>query len=163
MLLKPSTRRTSIASAPGYSSLAATHPSRLLLHLRLWSNRPATASGGLRRGDASRGRADERDRRCRRPAAGVAIADLVAGLLAAQGIVLALYARDRTGRGQQVDVGMLPMISLLTYHASMHLTTATMSQRVGNTRQSRRMTRSRRQTGAIPRRGQRRPPGASVR
>ena len=64
---------------------------------------------------------------------GVAIADLVAGLLAAQGIVLALYARDRTGRGQQVDVGMLDgVISLLTYHASMHLTTATMSQRVGN-------------------------------
>jgi len=64
---------------------------------------------------------------------GVAIADLVAGLLAAQGIVLALYSRDRTGRGQQVDVGMLDgVVSLLTYHASMHLTTATMSQRVGN-------------------------------
>ena len=64
---------------------------------------------------------------------GVAIADLVAGLLAAQGIVLALYSRDRTGRGQQVDVGMLDgVVSLLTYHASMHLTTATTSQRVGN-------------------------------
>jgi formyl-CoA transferase/CoA:oxalate CoA-transferase len=64
---------------------------------------------------------------------GIAIADLVAGLLAAQGIVLALYSRDRTGRGQQVDVGMLDgVVSLLTYHASMYLTTATMSQRVGN-------------------------------
>jgi len=64
---------------------------------------------------------------------GVAIADLVAGLLAAQGVVLALYTRDRTGRGQQVDVGMLDgVVSLLTYHASMHLTTNTMSQRVGN-------------------------------
>jgi formyl-CoA transferase/CoA:oxalate CoA-transferase len=64
---------------------------------------------------------------------GVAVADLVAGLLAAQGIVLALYSRDRTGRGQQVDVGMLDgVVSLLTYHASMHLTTATISQRVGN-------------------------------
>ena len=64
---------------------------------------------------------------------GVAIADLVAGLLAAQGIVLALYSRDKTGRGQQVDVGMLDgVVSLLTYHASMHLTTATTSQRVGN-------------------------------
>ena len=64
---------------------------------------------------------------------GVAIADLVAGLLAAQGIVLALYSRDRTKRGQYVDVGMLDgVVSLLTYHASMHLTTATMSQRVGN-------------------------------
>jgi formyl-CoA transferase/CoA:oxalate CoA-transferase len=64
---------------------------------------------------------------------GVAIADLVAGLLAAQGIVLALYSRDRTGRGQHVDVGMLDgVVSLLTYHASMHLTAATSSQRVGN-------------------------------
>jgi crotonobetainyl-CoA:carnitine CoA-transferase CaiB-like acyl-CoA transferase len=64
---------------------------------------------------------------------GVAIADLVAGLLAAQGIVLALYSRERTGRGQYVDVGMLDgVVSILTYHASMHLTTATMSQRVGN-------------------------------
>jgi len=63
---------------------------------------------------------------------GVAIADLVAGLLAAQGIVLALYARDRTGRGQYVDVGMLDaVVSLLSYHASMHLTTGTTSQRVG--------------------------------
>src|SRR5215208_2214035 len=64
---------------------------------------------------------------------GVAIADLVAGLLAAQGIVLALYSRERTGRGQHVDVGMLDgVVSLLTYHASMHLTTETRSQRVGN-------------------------------
>jgi crotonobetainyl-CoA:carnitine CoA-transferase CaiB-like acyl-CoA transferase len=64
---------------------------------------------------------------------GVAIADLVAGLLAAQGIVLALYSRDRIGRGQLVDVGMLDgVVSLLTYHASMHLTTHTTSQRVGN-------------------------------
>ncbi|RDJ93528.1 CoA transferase, partial [Lacticaseibacillus rhamnosus] len=64
---------------------------------------------------------------------GVAIADLVAGLLAAQGIVLALYSRDRTGRGQHVDVGMLDgVVSLLTYHASMHLTASTMSQRGGN-------------------------------
>jgi crotonobetainyl-CoA:carnitine CoA-transferase CaiB-like acyl-CoA transferase len=64
---------------------------------------------------------------------GVAIADLVAGLLAAQGIVLALYSRERTGRGQYVDVSMLDgVVSLLTYHASMHLTTGTTSQRVGN-------------------------------
>jgi formyl-CoA transferase/CoA:oxalate CoA-transferase len=64
---------------------------------------------------------------------GVAIADLVAGLLAAQGVVLALYARDRTGRGQHVDISMLDgVVSLLTYHASMHLTTGTVSHRVGN-------------------------------
>jgi crotonobetainyl-CoA:carnitine CoA-transferase CaiB-like acyl-CoA transferase len=64
---------------------------------------------------------------------GVAIADIVAGLLAAQGIILALYARDRTGRGQLVDVGMLDgVVSLLSYHASMYLTTATRSGRLGN-------------------------------
>jgi crotonobetainyl-CoA:carnitine CoA-transferase CaiB-like acyl-CoA transferase len=64
---------------------------------------------------------------------GVAIADLVAGLLAAQGITLALYARERTGRGQQVDISMLDgVVSLLTYHASIYLTTGATSKRVGN-------------------------------
>jgi len=64
---------------------------------------------------------------------GVAIADMVAGLLAAQGILLALLARDRTGRGQHVDISMLDgVVSLLTYHASMHLVAKTVSQRVGN-------------------------------
>jgi len=64
---------------------------------------------------------------------GVAIADLVAGLLAAQGIALALYARERTGRGQQVDISMLDgVVSLLSYHASIYLTTGTVSRRVGN-------------------------------
>jgi formyl-CoA transferase/CoA:oxalate CoA-transferase len=63
----------------------------------------------------------------------VAIADMVAGLLAAQGITLALYARERTGRGQYVDISMLDgVVSLLTYHASMHLVANTASQRVGN-------------------------------
>ena len=64
---------------------------------------------------------------------GVAVTDLVAGLLAAQGIVLALFARERTGRGQQVDISMLDgVISLLSYHASIYLTTGAESRRVGN-------------------------------
>jgi crotonobetainyl-CoA:carnitine CoA-transferase CaiB-like acyl-CoA transferase len=64
---------------------------------------------------------------------GVAIADLVAGLLAAQGIGLALFARERTGRGQQVDISMLDgIVSLLSYHASTYLTTGALSRRVGN-------------------------------
>lgn len=64
---------------------------------------------------------------------GVAIADLVAGMLAAHGIVLALYARERTGIGQQVDIGMLDgVVSILSYHASMHLTAGIRSGRVGN-------------------------------
>ena len=64
---------------------------------------------------------------------GVAVADLVAGMLAAHGIVLALYARERTGTGQQVDIGMLDgVVSILSYHASMHLTAGIRSGRVGN-------------------------------
>jgi glutaryl-CoA transferase len=64
---------------------------------------------------------------------GVAIADMVAGLLAAQGVLLALYARERTGHGQYIDIGMLDgVVSLLTYHASMHLNANTRSPRVGN-------------------------------
>jgi crotonobetainyl-CoA:carnitine CoA-transferase CaiB-like acyl-CoA transferase len=64
---------------------------------------------------------------------GVAIADLVAGMLAAYGIVLALYTRERTGRGQHVDIGMLDgVVSILSYHASMHLTAGIRSTRVGN-------------------------------
>ena len=64
---------------------------------------------------------------------GVAIADLVAGMLAAHGIVLALYAREKNGCGQQVDIGMLDgVISILSYHASMHLTASIRSSRVGN-------------------------------
>ena len=64
---------------------------------------------------------------------GIAIADLVAGLMAAQGIALALFARQRTGRGQQVDISMLDgVVSLLSYHASTYLTTGATSRRVGN-------------------------------
>jgi formyl-CoA transferase/CoA:oxalate CoA-transferase len=64
---------------------------------------------------------------------GVAVTDMVAGLLAAQGIILALFARERTGRGQQVDISMLDgVISLLSYHASIYLTTGAESRRLGN-------------------------------
>jgi len=38
---------------------------------------------------------------------GVAIVDIVSGMFAAYGIALALFARERTGRGQEVDLAML--------------------------------------------------------
>ena len=64
---------------------------------------------------------------------GVAVTDMVAGLLAVQGILLALFVRERTGRGQHVDISMLDgVISLLSYHASIYLTTGRESCRVGN-------------------------------
>ena len=64
---------------------------------------------------------------------GVAIADLVSGMFAAQGILLALFARERTGRGQHVDVGMLDSVaSLLTYQAGIYFATGAAPTRMGN-------------------------------
>ena len=64
---------------------------------------------------------------------GVAISDLVSGMFAAQGIALALFARERTGRGQLVDVGMLDTTAaLLTYQAAICFATGTPPKRMGN-------------------------------
>ncbi len=64
---------------------------------------------------------------------GVAIADLVSGMFAAQGILLALIARATTGRGQLVDIGMLDAsAAILTYQASIYLTTGQVPTRLGN-------------------------------
>lgn len=64
---------------------------------------------------------------------GVAIADIVTGMWAAQGITLALYARERTGRGQQVDIGMLDATAaLLTYQAAIYFATGSAPSRMGN-------------------------------
>lgn len=64
---------------------------------------------------------------------GVAIADLATGMFAAQGILAALIARGRTGRGQRLDVAMLDAAaSLLTYQAEMFLTAGITPQRMGN-------------------------------
>jgi crotonobetainyl-CoA:carnitine CoA-transferase CaiB-like acyl-CoA transferase len=64
---------------------------------------------------------------------GVAIADLTSGLFAAQGILLALLARERSGRGQFVDVGMLDSVaSLLTYQAGIYFATGRAPARLGN-------------------------------
>lgn len=50
---------------------------------------------------------------------GVQIADLSGGMYAALGIMAALAARERTGRGQFVDISMHDaVVSWLTYHAA---------------------------------------------
>lgn len=65
--------------------------------------------------------------------AGVSIADLVSGLHALIGILLALHARQRTGRGQHVEVSMLDcQVALLTYHAGMYLNAGKEPRRMGN-------------------------------
>jgi crotonobetainyl-CoA:carnitine CoA-transferase CaiB-like acyl-CoA transferase len=64
---------------------------------------------------------------------GVAIADIVSGMFAAQGIAMALLARVRTGRGQRVDVGMLDATAaLLTYQAGIYFATGNTPVRMGN-------------------------------
>ncbi len=64
---------------------------------------------------------------------GNSIADLVAGLSAAQGVTLALLARERTGRGQKVEIGMLDvMASLLTYQAGLYWNAGGRPTRRGN-------------------------------
>ncbi len=64
---------------------------------------------------------------------GTSIADLVAGLYAVQGTLLALYEREKTGRGQFVDISMLDgQISLLTFQGQKYLSTGVVPKRLGN-------------------------------
>ena len=64
---------------------------------------------------------------------GVAITDMVSGLYCAQGITAALLARERTGQGQRVDIGMLDTTAaLLTYQAANWFTTGETPRRQGN-------------------------------
>ncbi len=64
---------------------------------------------------------------------GVAIADVATGMFAAQGITAALYARERTGTGQIVDIGMLDSVAaLLTYQAGIFFATDVAPGRLGN-------------------------------
>lgn len=64
---------------------------------------------------------------------GASIADVIAGLYAVQGILLALMARQKTGKGQFVDIALLDsMVSALTYQALIYLTTGHSPQRMGS-------------------------------
>jgi formyl-CoA transferase len=64
---------------------------------------------------------------------GVAIADIASGMFAAQGVLAALVARERTGRGQRVDIAMLDTVAaLLTYQAGSFFATGETPRRMGN-------------------------------
>jgi formyl-CoA transferase len=64
---------------------------------------------------------------------GVAVADLVSGLNAAQGILAALYARQSTGLGQHVRISMYECVAaLLTFNASIYFATGNSPRRRGN-------------------------------
>jgi crotonobetainyl-CoA:carnitine CoA-transferase CaiB-like acyl-CoA transferase len=64
---------------------------------------------------------------------GTSLADITAGIYATLGILLALQARHRTGRGQKVDVSLLDgQVSFLTYQAGIYFGTGKTPTRKGN-------------------------------
>lgn len=63
---------------------------------------------------------------------GTSISDIVTGLYATQGILLALLSRVRSHKGQWVDVSLLDStVATLTYQAQSYLTTGRTPERMG--------------------------------
>ncbi len=67
----------------------------------------------------ARGGVDEHHRRGSGPPVrvGASIGDIVAGMFLAQGVLAALYDRERTGRGAKVDIAMLDAHLAIQEHA----------------------------------------------
>lgn len=64
---------------------------------------------------------------------GTSQADIVAGMMAYQGILLALLARHQTNQGQKIDISMLDcQVALLTYQAGIYFATGESPTRMGN-------------------------------
>jgi len=65
--------------------------------------------------------------------AGPPISDLLAGMNGALGILAALVRRERTGKGDSLNVSLLgSMISLLSFHAANYLASGSLPSRTGN-------------------------------
>lgn len=65
--------------------------------------------------------------------AGIAIADLAAGMFAASAVLAALVGRGRTGEGQRIDISLLDsQVALLSYVASNYLVSGEPARRYGN-------------------------------
>lgn len=66
--------------------------------------------------------------------AGIPIGDLGGGMFGVMGILAALYERERSGKGQHVDISMLDcQISMLNYMATMHFLSGEDPHPIGNT------------------------------
>lgn len=64
---------------------------------------------------------------------GAAVTDIVAGQYATQGVLAALYHRERTGEGQDVDISLLDgAATLLANQAAAYLMTGERPRRLGN-------------------------------
>ncbi|MBX3060635.1 MAG: CoA transferase [Anaerolineae bacterium] len=65
--------------------------------------------------------------------AGIAIADLATGMFACSAILAALFARERTGQGQLIDMALLDsQVALMSYVASNYLVSGELPGRYGN-------------------------------
>ncbi len=64
---------------------------------------------------------------------GVAYTDLITGLYALNGVLAALYAREKTGKGQFIDIALLDaQVAALSYAGQYYLTTGQVPPRMGN-------------------------------
>ena len=64
---------------------------------------------------------------------GISMADLMAGMLAVEGVLLALLNRQRTGQGDRVDIALLDgLLHLLTYQSQGWLGAGVKPRRIGN-------------------------------
>ncbi|NOQ87119.1 MAG: CoA transferase [Deltaproteobacteria bacterium] len=64
---------------------------------------------------------------------GVAIADISGGMFASNGILVALYNREKTGKGQMVDVSLLDsQVAWLTYRAGAYFASGEVPQPMGS-------------------------------
>jgi len=64
---------------------------------------------------------------------GIALADLATGMFASNAILAALFARERTGEGQRIDMALLDsQVALMSYVASNYLISGDLPGRYGN-------------------------------
>lgn len=65
--------------------------------------------------------------------AGIPVGDLGGGLMGVVGILSAIVARERTGRGQHVDISMVDaQVSMLNYMATMYFLSGEVPDKLGN-------------------------------
>jgi crotonobetainyl-CoA:carnitine CoA-transferase CaiB-like acyl-CoA transferase len=64
---------------------------------------------------------------------GASLADILTGMMACEGILAALYRREKTGRGERIDVSLFDsVLSTLCYQAQGFLMTGELPNRLGN-------------------------------
>lgn len=64
---------------------------------------------------------------------GVAVIDIVTGLFASNAIIASLFARERSGEGQRIDMSLLDtQVAFLSYAASNYLVSGQRPNRMGN-------------------------------